>query len=162
MKRVLFTLLIAIIVSCDGGLKPEPESRSYLTGNVIFTNSIEDWVPADSLYDLRVVAFKNFPPENVILEVLGGQAYFTQDSLEYYVENVSFKLEIPDAPVELKYIAVAQQYDSVLTAWRAVGVYNTSGDNAEHSSIFIEKGETKEISITVDFTNLPPQPFKLD
>lgn len=157
--RVILLFIFGILlISCEGGLKPEPEGKSYLKGEIIYKDGNKNWPTSDSLFDLRVVAFKNFPPSDVFQEVLSGSAYFTNDSLPYYVDKTDFILEISDSPVELKYIAIAQQYGGILE-WKAIGVYTESGDNTKHSSVFIDKGETKVIQILVDFNNLPPQPF---
>lgn len=158
-KIILLILLTFLLVACDGGLEPNLKGKTILKGEIIYKDGADNWPSADSLFDLRVVAFKNFPPVDVFQEVLTGAAYFTADSLPYYATKTTFELEIPDAPVELKYIAVAQQYGSILE-WLAIGVYTESGDNTQHSSLFMSKGETKTIQILVDFNNLPPQPFE--
>ena len=116
-----FALVISIFIfiACDGGLEPAPvASKSYIKGRIHYKG---DWPKPDSIFDLRAVAFKNFPPANLLTEIMSGQAYFLQDSLPYYVDSTDFILEIPDPPVTLKYIAIAQRYGDLLS-WRAVGV----------------------------------------
>ena len=151
---ILFFLFFTI--SCDSGLKPQPENTSYVRGTIKYINSTDNWPPVDSLKDLRVVAFKHFPPDNIIQEVLSGQAYYTNSSLPFYVDSSSFVLEIKDSPVELKYIAVAQQFGGIID-WLVVGVYSDNNDSAK--TLYVEKGKNYQIQINVDFKNLPKQPF---
>lgn len=145
-----------IFIACDGGLEPAPvASKSYIKGRIHYKG---DWPRPDSIFDLRAVAFKNFPPANLLTEIMSGQAYFLQDSLPYYMDSTDFILEIPDPPVTLKYIAIAQRYGD-LFSWRAVGVYTITGNQSENATIEVEPGKTYNIDINVDFNNLPPQPF---
>lgn len=160
MKRyvsaLILTILLSMLVSCDGGLEPTPiASKAYIKGRIHYKGN---WSPKDSIFDLRAIAFKNFPPANLLTEIMSGQAYFLQDSLPYYVDSSDFILEIPDPPVTLKYIAIAQRYGD-LFSWRAVGVYTISGNQTENASINVEAGKTYNIDINVDFNNMPPQPF---
>lgn len=160
IKKILLFIAFLFLISCDGGLKPEPDATSYLKGTVRFVDDNENWISRDSIFDLRVVAFKNFPPQDILQEVLTGNAYFTLDSLPYYVNEATFSIEISDAPVTIEYVAVALQYgENISTDWLAVGVYTESGDKTQNSSVQLGKGETKEIVIDVDFNDLPPQPF---
>ncbi len=157
MKNYLiFFLILMFFTSCDSGLKPEISQTSYVNGVIHYINPIKDWPPADSLKDLRVVAFKHFPPTNVVQEVLQGNAYYTMQTLPFFVDSSNFSLEIKDAPVELKYIAVVQQFGGLLD-WRVVGLYSQTKDSATY--LLVENGKTYFIDITVDFNNLPKQPF---
>lgn len=158
IKILILNLLFFsfLFYSCDTGLKPEPEKTSYLKGIIKFVNSGENWPPADSIKDLRVVAFKNFPPTNVLEEVLSGRAYYTMESLPTFVDSANFIIEIKDAPVTLNYIAVAQQFGGLID-WRVVGIYSQIKDSA--ATLKIEQSKTYNITISVDFKNLPKQPF---
>jgi hypothetical protein len=154
---VLFTFLsILLLWSCDSGLRPEPDKTSYLKGTILYVDSLANWPPADSIKDLRAVAFKNFPPASLLEEVLTGRAYFTLESLPTFVDSANFTLEIKDAPVTLNYIAVAQQFGGLMD-WRVVGIYSLIKDSA--ATLKIEQGKTYNIKINVDFKNLPKQPF---
>ena len=150
-------IIIALLTSCDEGLSPQLEQKAVLQGEIIYTSGIDSWPKPDSLKDLRAVAFKNFPPQDIMMEILSGTAYFTQESLPIYVDSSYFSIEIPDAPITLNYIAVAQEYGTLLE-WRVIGIYK-SGNSDSAGTLFIDKGETKKIKIYVDFNNLPPQPF---
>lgn len=155
MKKVVFLIIILIMLSCDGGL--EPANPTILKGKILFSD-IDTWPPSDSLIDLRLVALKNYPPADIVTEITSGNAYFTE-TLPFFVDSIDFELEIKDAPVELKYIGVAQNFDDILD-WRVVGVYSENFDN-NHSPLFINRGEELFINIRVDFNDIPEQPFEL-
>ena len=154
---ICFLLFSMLLSSCNEGLAPEIEQKTVLQGEIIYSSGINSWPPQDSLKDLRAVAFKNFPPQNIVQEILSGSAYYTQVTLPLYVDSSNFSIEIPDAPVTLKYIAVAQEYGGLMD-WRVIGIYKAENSDSA-STLFINKGETKKITIYVDFNNLPPQPF---
>jgi len=158
--RYLIVLLLSTILSCNGGLEPPPPvAKAYIGGLITYLNGKNDWPPQDSVVDIRVAAFKVYPPKDIITEITAGNAYFTS-SLKKFVDSDSFNLEILNPPEEIKYLVVAQQYGS-LFQWRAIGVWTLSGDVTKPSSIFVEPGKSYlNLDINVDFNNLPPQPFE--
>jgi len=156
MKKIIVLLLALLMFSCQEGLQPEP--GRFLNGKVIFQNPKSEWPPEDSLNEIRVVALKSFPPNDLVDEIISGNAFFT-DPLPLYQDSVEFHLEIEDAPIELKYIGVAQNYGSILE-WKVIGVYSETNDNEQHSSVFVGSSGSKHIEIFVDFNDLPPQPFE--
>lgn len=151
--KYFFIVFTILLISCDGGLKPIPPT--ILKGKIYYSPK-DEWPPEDSLKDLRLVALKNFPPENIITEIISGNAYYTE-TLPYFVDSTIFEIEIKDAPVNLKYIGVAQNFGELID-WRVLGVYSLKNNN-EHSEIFIEKNSINDIIINVDFNNIPEQPF---
>lgn len=156
MHRYL-VLFIFLLFSCDGGLKPEP--KPSISGFISFEQDVA-WPSADSMKDLRVVAFRTFPfadSSGIIDMILSGDAIFSE-SLEMYTDTASFLIELESIPDTMKYIAVAQQYGT-LFEWKAVGVYTESGDPAKNSALIIDDNINYMIDIHVDFNNLPPQPF---
>ena len=163
MCKKLLILFIAIIFlyECDHGLEPFSGSTSDITGIsglITYTN----WPPADSLFELRLVVFRNYPPTNIVAELLNQRAIvypaLADSSLPYFVDTTSFILELSEDTYE--YIVVAQQYGPDLYAdWRVVGQYDTDPDPLP-SSIRIKKGVLLEnIDINVDFDNPPDQVF---
>jgi hypothetical protein len=150
------------LTSCDGGLMPIPVAgKSYITGKITYKGGASAWPVKDSVLGIRVAAFQDYPPSDILTEFQNGTAYFSSISLPFFADTTTYWLEIPHAPVNLKYIAVAQQYDSSLFSQRAIGVYTTNGDVNTPSQINVGYGTTiRNINITVDFKNLPPQPFK--
>jgi hypothetical protein len=161
--KYIFSFLVIILLasSCQEGLEPPPpEGRSFIEGNITFVGGSENWPSEDSVYAVRVVAFKNYPPQDIMTELLTGNAYFTLESLPFFVESATFSIEITETPVVFEYIAVALQYTNELTSQLAIGVYTLSGNKAEPSPIELNKGEIiNNIDIEVDFNDLPPQPF---
>lgn len=158
MKIVLLIFISFYIIACDGGLNPEIERNAYIHGKIVFKSPRDKFPPKDSLKDLRVVCFKNYPPSNIIEDVLTGKAYFTENSLSYDQDTVPFQIKIADPPTELKYIVAAQNYGTLLQ-WRAIGVYHINQDSI--TSINVQTGEKYEIEIQVDWEKIPYQPFGL-
>lgn len=162
-KILLFIYLILILSSCDMGLAPkEPAKKAYISGEISYKGGIDKWPSPDSILEIRLVAFKNYPlsdSSSILRELTDGNAYFTPDTLPRFVEKSDYYLEINDPPVVLKYIAVAQRYGN-LFQWRVIGVYTETGDNTKPTTLIVNSGDSlKNINIEVDFLNLPPQPF---
>lgn len=156
MKKLLLLISIVVLSACDGGLKPPPES--YLRGKITYVGGVDSWPSADSVTTMRLVAFKNPNPTDIVAEVLSDNIYFVE--LENFVAESEFEILIPDAPVNIGYIAVAWQFSESFFDQLAVGVYTESGDKTKPTPIRIELGDDKTINIEVDFSNLPPQPFE--
>ncbi len=160
IKYACILILLILFSSCDGGLEPlSKDKRSYLNIGIKYINGKNNWPPKDSVIAIRAVAFKKFPDSSIIIDVLQGNAYFTFESLPLFVDSASTTFEILDAPVKLYYIAIVQQYDSLITSQRVIGVYSKSGNKNEFSDLYIEQGKNYNILIEVDFDNLPPMPF---
>jgi len=131
-----------------------------IEGTILFQN----WPPPDSLYDLRLVAFKNFPPENIFVEIITQQAYayppITVDTtwIPFYVDQAEFEFELP--PGTYDYLVVAHRYGpNILEDWQAVGQYDTDSDSLPSSFTIVEGQLLKNIIILADFKQLPIQPF---
>ncbi|MBI3193193.1 MAG: hypothetical protein HYZ34_01855 [Ignavibacteriae bacterium] len=155
---ILFvTCSIFIIQSgCDHGLAPEPVPPYGISGTIYFSN----WIPEDSVFQLRVVLFKS-QPTNILLDVLQGKAIFTDSLKPYGAASISYLLTVSPLPSgRFEYLAVALQYGAnIFSDWRVVGVYTTPADSGNPSSLFVPANEMlRNIDITVDFSNLPPQP----
>ncbi len=162
-----FVCIVSLIIaSCSGGLEPNnshsPDGKTYLTGTITYKGGKDNWkFMQDSVVSIRVVAFKRYPDSSgIISDILTGNAFFTLESLPFFVDSSSYSIEIKELPVDLVYIGAAQQYGADITKQqRVIGVYSLSGDNTKPSPITVEKGKTNRADITVDFQNLPPQPF---
>ncbi len=162
-----FIVISFLALSCNGGLDPDDaeitSGKAKLTGTIHFIGGVETWPPEDSVHGIRAAAFKETPPfetDSLIADVLNEEAYLTFNSLPLFVDSANFDLNIGDAPVELKYIAVALQYDTTIYDQKAVGVYTESGNKTKPSSLNILPNDSIHINIEVDFSNLPPEPFK--
>lgn len=155
--KLIAILIIGFIflLSCDGGLKPpEEKGKSFLEVTINYIGGVSEWPDKDSVVAVRLVAFKTYPSGDIIAEI---EAF--SDTLPRFVESWFVRLEIASPPVELKYIALAMQYDSMFTSQKAIGVYTTTGDQTKPTAISVKLGKSYPIEINVDFNNPPPQPF---
>lgn len=161
---IVFVLLL--LSSCDGGLDPiaagkETEAKPSISGLITYKNGPAAWPPADSIKDIRVVAFTRYPPPDIIAEVLGQKAFFTE-TMPVAVDSSSYRIELPSpSPSSIAAIVVAQQYGNDITKeWRVIGIYSATGDNSQPTTLDLTSTTSwRNINITVDFSNLPPQPF---
>jgi hypothetical protein len=157
MGKIWLLLAALCVGGCTGGLDPTTlPVEAVIRGTVSFRGT---WPPADSLRDLRVVAFQNYPPTDVVGEVLGGRALFSE-RLPFFVESAPYELRVERPPVTFRYLIVAQQYGpDLFRHWRVVGVYGR--DPTQPESLRVEPGEVyPRVDIVVDFDHLPPQPFE--
>ncbi|TAK58211.1 MAG: hypothetical protein EPO24_08770 [Bacteroidetes bacterium] len=160
LTAAAFVFTIALLLqSCnDHGLAPEPAPPYGISGTVFFSN----WLPQDSIKDLRVVVFKSYPPQNIVVDVLQGKAKYTETLTPYGVASISYTLMLsPLSPGRYEYLVVAQQYgDNVFNDWRVVGQYSLPADSGNPSVILVPGNKIlQNINMTVDFNNLPPQPI---
>ncbi len=161
MKLVLFILIVSFVggTACQDGLSPDfGKKEGNIYGNLIIVSGTDSWPSPDSALELRVVAFKEYPPKDIIGEIVSGNAYFT-DTLPRFVDTIPFSLKIDTPPVELKYIVGALRYGS-LVQWKVIGVYTLDTSSKQPATIFVQRGDLiNKINIYVDFYNLPEQPF---
>lgn len=161
-KRIFMVLPVVLLVllaaaACDHGLgpkDPQGDSGTGISGTLYFTN----WPTPDSLFDLRMVAFKNYPPGNILTEILNGFAFFYpsfEDSLPYYVDSIEYVFELE--PSEYRYITVALQFGpNASLDWLSVGQYDQTPQDSIPTAVVVEKGVMKTgIDIYVDFHHLP-------
>lgn len=162
VRLVWVLMLLSAVVSCDGGLAPPEPGKGppYLTGLITYRN----WPPADSIVDLRVVLFKNFPPRDIVQEVLSGQAVVhppigDTSLVPFFVDSLRYGFSA--AAGTYAYLVVAQQYGpSIQKDWRAVGQYDLDADPLIPSPVTLVDGDTtRGIDIAVDFADPPPTPF---
>ena len=162
MKIKSILILIAfslIILTCDHGIEPptSDEPKTGLSGTVYYLN----WSSAGDIHLLKIVFFKDFPPQNIIDEVTGGRAKtYPKNLVEGLPTDVdSIKYQIQLKAGEYKYISVAQQYGpDVFSEWRSVGQYNeTPGDSLPTAVTVLQDSMLQNINIFVDFDNLPVQ-----
>jgi len=167
MNRLFISIFLTFIIlvifpSCDHGLKPTGVNADGKTGISGFI-SYQNWPSPDSLFDLRLVVFKNYPPGNILGEVLSGGATvhpgLNESNLPYYTDTTHFAVELD--PGVYEYVVVAQQYGEDITSdWLAVGQYDTDLSDPLPTRITVKPGKIlQEINIGVDFNNLPVQPF---
>jgi hypothetical protein len=149
------------MIAC-GGLDPEAvRPFSGLRGTIRYVGGAAAW-PADTIYDLRVVAFEKKPTErNQVLLALAAQtASYSPVMLPVRVDSTPYVLEVLLTPRSFEYVVVAMQNGpDFLKDWLMLDVYSPTGNPAEPGRIIVPSGGTVPIEFTVDFSNLPPQPF---
>ena len=155
---VLVPLLGFVLSGCTHGLEPLPVQPGF-GGTIRF---VSPWPPADSVKDIRVVAFYTYPPKNIIGEVLSGQAKvyppIGSTPLPTFVDSLKYTFDTD--PATFQYVVVALQYGSnVFSDWKVVGAYGYShGTGVPKPVIIPEDSYVKGIDIEVDFKNTPPTP----
>jgi hypothetical protein len=164
MPRVAYYIVLWFLLftlACDHGLAPpDPGSKKTgISGRITFANQ-----PADTArYDLRLVAFTNFPPSDLITEVSEGEAVvypaITEEGLPFDLDHIDYLMEVE--PGTIGYLVVAHQYGpNFMSDWQAVGQYDTTLTDSLPTAIVIEAGKMlTDIDINVDFNQLPIQPF---
>lgn len=166
IKKILYSccvLLVVVLCSC-GGLEPlPPKEESMFTGisgTVTFTGGAALW-PKDSIYDLRVVAFEKKPTvaNDILVSLLSSTAVISEIA-PFRVDSFEYNIEIKNAPKTYTYIVVAMQVGpNIQNDWRMLDVYSETKNPEAPSPLTIEPNKRSIISFTVDFSNLPPQPF---
>lgn len=164
-SRVFWVFLAFLLLSgCDKGLGPSatpatPIPTGFMSGLIRY----QHWPAIDSLHDLRLVAFRVFPPGNIVTEVLQGRASVYPPLgdtalVPFYVDSLRYHFSLPATRYE--YVVVAQQYGSnAFTDWRAVGQFDLDSNFAVPSPVTIVADSMIEgININVDFSNPPPPP----
>ena len=151
------------LVSCSGGLEPYPIPPDFtgFRGTVRFVGDSTAW-PTDSIYNLVVVAFEEQPDSvtDILPAVLGGRAVFST-SLPLFVDSATYEIELPaDRERTFRYVVVGMQDGPVITQdWTMIAVHAIDNDPTRPDSVTIAPGVTSVVDFTVDFKNLPPQPF---
>ena len=156
---MLILVIAAGLSACeDHGLQPISESATPGFSGVIRIRSV--WPPADSVRDLRIAAFRRYPPQDILTEVVSGTAVFSEE-LPYGVDSIPYRVQSEAMNGVYGYVVVAQNYGpDPFQQWKAVGVYTLSGDVTVPSGIDLGTGRfLRGIDVEVDFINLPPQPF---
>jgi len=159
MKHVvLAVVLFATLLSCEGLVPPEPVGFTGVSGTISIVGGVDGW-PIDSLPDLRVVLFEQQPnsPDSILPFILSGRASFSS-SLPQRFASAPYTVEVQGAPRTYRYVVVAMQVGpNVLLDWKMAALHTDDGTSP--LSITIVRGQNLPIDFTVDFSNLPPQPF---
>ena len=145
--------LLWTLSACDHGLEPPPEARPGFGGRITY---VGNWPPADSIYLLAVVAFKSFPPTNIVADILSGNAVY-DTALARDVEWQDY--QVFTDPAKFEYVVVAQQYGpDIFSQWRVIGVYSEDSSQTIPKTVSVSPGTfVSDIDIAVDFDHLPPQ-----
>ncbi|MBR9974388.1 MAG: hypothetical protein KFF77_02310 [Bacteroidetes bacterium] len=152
-------IMMLFIPACeDHGLAPGTEGDTPGIGGLIRVRST--WPPQDSVRDLRIAAFRSYPPKDILTEVVSGTAVFSE-LLPYGVDSIPYRIQSESMNGVYGYVVVAQNYGpDPFQQWKAVGVYTLTGDVTTPSPVDLASGRfLPGIDVEVDFINLPPQPF---
>ncbi len=150
-----------MLFSC-GGLDPaDVPPAAFIKGNVTFVGGSSAW-PDSNVVQVLVVAFEEQPlhVDSILASLLAGRASLS-DTLPRYSESALYEIQVSNPPRRYEYVVVAMQNGpSILTDWVMISIYAPSGDPTMPGVIQVEAVETVDIDFTVDFDNLPPQPFE--
>ena len=145
MRVLLLLALLLIYTGCDHGLEP-PDAPPFgsIRGTVTYVGV---WPSLDSLRDLRFVALPFVPRDTLDLFRCLSQLVFSE-RLAYNIQADTFFVDSVQAQLYV-YSGVAQKFSQNLFDWRPVGL----------ADLFqVHPGEVTELSIRVDFDNIPPFP----
>ncbi|NUN69090.1 MAG: hypothetical protein HUU02_05215 [Bacteroidetes bacterium] len=157
-------LLFLFLSSCDKGLDPSNVSEPGFGGTITYAGPLP---PPDSLRDLRIVAVPYYPIDTLfqplIMKVLDGVIPFSADIRSSAVPGMTVPYTMFLKPKTYYYIAVVQQFGfDPFSQWKVVGVYTALPSDTIPQSLRIPDGTfVHDVNITVDFYNLPPQPFRV-
>jgi hypothetical protein len=171
MKRAanfasIWVLLFAFS-GCNEELGPLHEPSGF-SGVIRFTN----WPPADSIREMRLVAFEVPPTDSagiIPLLIAGTAAAYppiTQDYLPTLVDSVSYEFTTQVGTnlqvTNYLYVAVMYQFGpNILADWRPAGLYSTRLGSFEPAPLRVLLHRiTPGVNIDVDFKNLPPIPWR--
>ena len=161
-SALALALVSTLLMNACGGLSPDdaPE-RAFIRGTVTYVGGADSW-PKDNVYEVLAVAFEEIPnaPDSVISAVLNGSAVIS-DTLLTYVDQVDYSIEIESTPRTFKYVVIAMRNGpALLNDWIMIAVYSPTNDPTAPGTVTVREGEVVTIDFTVDFNNLPPQPFE--
>lgn len=162
----LLTVVIFFSMSCDEGLTPLNEPSGF-AGVISFRN----WPPADSVRELRLVAFERYPSDSsgIIPALLAGTAVFypqiAEKGFAHFVDTIQYAFTTKGTNLRVgtyNYVIVAWQYGSnILADWRPAGVYTLQPGTFEPAPVRLLLHKTlPNIDIQVDFHNPPPKPWR--
>ncbi len=154
---LLWLLIIGFHLGCDQGLSPADSAASQGPTGIQGTLYFSHWPSQDSLFDLRIVVFKTYPPADIVTALLTGQAiaYPPIDSthLPFYVDSLFYTLELP--PGRYEAVTVVYRFGPViLSDWALVGIYHRPDAPTDTipDPVTVEEGQlTERINIQVNF-----------
>ncbi len=157
--------LASAVAACDQGLAPSAAAPAALNGSFSGKVRFVHWDSAGTVYDLRLVAFRVYPPPNIVQEVLQGRAAVYPPLggpalADTGTDSVRYVINL--TPGTYAYVVVAQQFGAdVMADWRAVGLFSADTSHIVPAPVVVAAGDTaRGIDIDVDFRHLPPPPFR--
>ena len=159
-------LILALLSSCDDGLGPI-SNPSGISGVLRFKN----WPRADSVQELRLVAFKQYPHDSTLLLLeyaLGRAAVYPpigSTAFPKFLDSIPYSFTTEHTTLQVDkydYIVVAWRYGrNPLVDWRPAGVYTIEPSTFNPAPVRILLHRIiPEINIECDFSNPPPRPWR--
>jgi hypothetical protein len=170
---LLVAMMLLSIAGCDKGLTPI-DNPSGFSGTIRFRN----WPTPDNVFELRLIAFKEFPRDSSgILQLLiqnkldvypplGSPAFKKFDSTgTRHIDSLQYEFSTQGTTLKVanyEYIVVGWRYSSTnLFAWRPAGVYSVAANSFEPKPLRVLLHRiAPNIDIEVDFNNPPPTPWR--
>lgn len=139
---------LLVVASCDSPIEPPSDNAEGTIRGVI--QYVSAWPPIEEFRDLRFVAMRFIPQDTADFLQLNRLEF--SDKLIYGTDNQTIILsEVPAGTYP--FAVVARQRTSYALSWQALGIYG------ENNGVFVvARDETVDVSITVDFENLPQFP----
>lgn len=171
MHRPSFVSIIIVVlgvaaaatffVAC-GGLDPTAiPPFTGISGTITVKGGTEAW-PTDSCLEVRAVAFLNAPTkrEDVLTAILTQQASLS-DTIPRYRASMSYQIPVAITPRTFNYVVLAMRVGPDATKdWKMIAVHSETNDPLQPSPVSVAPNQVVTIPFTVDFANLPPQPFE--
>jgi hypothetical protein len=155
-------LAFCLFLGCNEGLEPPQQGGSTPSGTATGLITFLHWEAVDSLYDIRLVAFTVFPPQDILSEVLQGRAIVYpplqagQPLAPRGTDSLLYSISMPANTYP--YVVIAHQFGpDVFSDWRPVGQYDLDTNLTIPSPLVVSDGQTTPgVDILVDFEHPPP------
>jgi hypothetical protein len=157
----ILILFLWLVLACDKGMSPEEEEPeiSGVSGTVYFINwPPPNSPPPDTVFDIRLIIFPDFPPADFADEILSGRAILfpglNDEKLTLPLDSLNY--QIPLIPGTYEYFAVAHQFDSNLfNDWQVIGHYDTTPQDTLPTPLEITAGQMlRNINILANFDSI--------
>jgi hypothetical protein len=171
---VLLTLLLfGLVPGCDKGLGPIFEQTGF-SGVIQFHH----WPPPDQVLEMRLIAFTDYPSDSssILQTLLLGKAVIyppttigvagalqilgnkSADTVDYVFTTDGTLLK----EGTYNYVVVAWRYGpNYFADWSPAGVFTLTPGTFEPAPVIVRSHRMrKDVNIDVDFTNLPPKPWR--
>jgi hypothetical protein len=166
-RWLLFAALtISSFCGCDKGLGPLNEVSGF-GGHIRFHN----WPPADSVRDLRVVAFTEFPADSggILAQLIAGRAnvypQVGNKGLPLFQDDIAYNFTTEGTTLQpgvYQYVVLAQQYGpNIFTDWKPAAVYTLDPATFQPAPVRVLLHKiTPGIDLDADFHRPPPKPWR--
>ena len=160
---MLVIVFVFLVSGCDGGLTLPPEIQPGISGTLTVNSG---WPPQDSVQTLWIFASQIYPIDSakVVTGIFQNKILLypaIDKSLPYNFGTLAYNFPLP--PATYYYIGVLQRFGTNLVdpkSYKVVGVYSDSLNPLLPKPLEVKELEVLPgINLTIDFYNLPPQPF---